>query len=158
MFAFSQSRDMDQPASTVWEYLIAFEQVPLWEHGVNEVRQLAPGEPVIGTAISARRVYAGRETHLTGEVVRIEPGRSATLALRGGPHVESLVTYSVDPLGEGRSRVTYSANGHLNGPLALLQPILPAVGRAEACKNLARLERRIAAGIPPRSTEPTPGP
>jgi carbon monoxide dehydrogenase subunit G len=106
--------------------------------------------------ISARRVYAGRETHLAGEVVKIEPGRSATLALCGGPHVESLVTYSVEPLGEGRSRVIYSANGHLRGPLALLQPILPAVGRAEARKNLARLERRIAAGIPPSSAEPTP--
>jgi carbon monoxide dehydrogenase subunit G len=147
---------MKVPASTVWEYLLAFEQVPLWEHGVNEVRQLTPGDPVIGTLITARRVYAGRETQLSGEVVAIEPGRSATLSLRGGPHVESRVTYAVEPLGEARSRVTYSATGHLRGPLALLQPILPAVGRAEARKNLARLERRIAAGIPPRSTAPTP--
>jgi uncharacterized protein YndB with AHSA1/START domain len=156
VFTFSESRDMAQPAATVWEYLIAFEQVPLWEHGVNEVRQVTPGEPVVGTAISARRVYAGRETHLEGEIRDIEPGRSATLALRGGPHVESLVTYAVEPLGEGQSRVTFSAEGRLRGPLRLLQPILPAVGRAEARKNLARLERRIKAGIPPRSEAPTP--
>jgi len=158
VFTFSQSRDMEQPASTVWDYLVALEQVPLWEHGVNEVRQLAPGDLAIGTPISARRVYAGRETHLRGEVVTVEPGRSATLALRGGPHVESLVTYAVEPRGEGRSRVTYSAKGHLKGPLSLLQALLPAIGRAEARKNLARLERRIAAGIPPRSMKPTPGP
>lgn len=156
MFTFSESREMAQPAATVWEYLIAFEQVPLWEHGVNEVRQITPGAPVIGTAISARRVYLGREAHLAGEVRAIEPGRSATLALRGGPHVESLVTYAVEPLGEGRSRVTYSAEGTLRGPLQLLQPILPAVGRVEARKNLARLERRIAAGIAPRSDRATP--
>lgn len=158
MFAFSQSRDMEQAASTVWEYLIALEQVPLWEHGVNEVRQLTPGEPAVGTAIDARRIYAGRETHLVGQVVAIEPGRSATLALRGGPHLESLVTYAVEPLGEGRSRITYSATGRLRRPLSLLEPILPPIGRAEARKNLARLERRIVAGIPPRSMEPTPEP
>jgi hypothetical protein len=149
---------MAQAAATVWEYLIAFEQVPLWEHGVNEVRQVTPGEPVVGTEITARRVYAGRETRLEGQIRSIEPGRSATLALRGGPHIESLVTYAVEPLDEGRSRVTYSATGRLRGPLRLLQPILPAIGRAEARKNLARLERRIIAGIPPRSETPTPNP
>ena len=158
MFTFSQSRDLDQPASTVWTYLIAFEQVPLWEHGVNEVRQLTPGDPGVGTEITARRVYAGRETRLSGEVRSIEPGRSAALALRGGPHVESLVTYTVEPRGEGRCRVTYSARGQLRGPLSLLDPLLPAIGRAEARKNLAGLERRIAAGTPPDSTEPTPDP
>ena len=139
-----------------WDYLIAFEQVPLWEHGVNEVRRVPPGEPLVGTEISARRVYVGRETHLEGEIRALEPGRSATLALRGGPLLESLVTYSVEPLGEGHSRVTYSAQGDLRWPLRLLHPFLPSMGRAEASKNLARLERRITAGIPPRSDMPTP--
>src|SRR6185503_2449396 len=73
VFTFSQSRDVDQPASTVWTYLIAFEQVPLWEHGVLEVRQLTPGDPGVGTEITARRVYAGRETRLSGKSDRSSP-------------------------------------------------------------------------------------
>jgi uncharacterized protein YndB with AHSA1/START domain len=149
MFSFRESREIDHPASTVWEYLIAFEQVPVWQEGVREVRQLTPGGPVVGTAVSARWMTAGPETSLRGEVTAIEPGRSATIVLRGGRHVESLVTYSVEPLDDARSRVTYSATGRLRGPLSLLQPMLPALGRATARRNLARLERRIGAGIPP---------
>lgn len=158
VFTFSQSLDLDVPAATVWPYLIAFEQVPLWEHGINEVRQVTPGEPRVGTEVSARRVYLGRETQLRGVITELRAGRSASMSLRGGPHVESIVTYTVEPLGDRGSRFTYSARGQLRGPLDWLSPILPAVGRAEARKNLARLQRRIASGIPPRSNEPTPGP
>lgn len=39
-----------------------------------DLRQVTPGEHVGGTAITARRVYGGRETHLTGEIRDIEPG------------------------------------------------------------------------------------
>ena len=158
MFAFQESLEFDVPASAVWPYLVAFEQVPLWEHGVLEVRQVTPHPVGIGTRVTARRVYAGRETRLEGPVVEFVDGRSATIALSGGPHVESRVTYEVEPTASGRSRVTYRATGQLRGPLRLLDPILPAVGRAEARKNLVRLRRRIAAGIPPDADTPTPDP
>jgi hypothetical protein len=156
MFSFRESLEFDVPASAVWPYLVAFEQVPLWEHGVLEVRVLTPGPVMVGTRIAARRIYAGRENQLEGSVVEFVDGRSATIALRGGPHVESRVTYEVDPIESRRARVTYRATGQLQGPLRLLDPILPMVGRAEARKNLARLRRRIAAGIPPVADLPTP--
>jgi carbon monoxide dehydrogenase subunit G len=156
MFSFSQSLEIDRPATEVWQYLIAFEQVPLWEHGIVEVRQITPGPPVVGTEISARRIYGGREVSLAGRIVAFEDGRSATMSLRGGPHVEALVEYAVEPVEAGRSVVTYRATGNLIRPLRFLHPILPAVGRAEARKNLVKLKRRIEGGIPPRSSEPTP--
>lgn len=146
------------PADRVWEYLIAFEQVPLWEDGVLEVRQLTPGEPVVGTGISARRVFGGREAQLTGEVVDYQPGRSATIALRGGPLEAVLARYSVEPRAGGTSLVTYAGSGELRGPLRLLGPLLTVLGRRTARGNLARLHRRIDAGIEPRSDRPTPGP
>jgi hypothetical protein len=155
-FRFSQSRAFDRSASEVWPYLIAFEQVPLWEHGILEVRQVSPGPPGVGTEISARRIYAGRETRLNGVISAFEDGRSATMSLRGGPLAESLVQYAVEPIDADHSLVTYSARGSLTGPLRLLHPILPAIGRAETRKNLASLNRRIEAGIPPRSNAPTP--
>ena len=155
-FHFSQSLEIDRAAPEVWAYLIAFEQVPLWEHGVVEVRQITPGPPKVGTEVFARRIYAGRETQLSGSITAFEDGRSATMALRGGPHDESIVQYAVEPIDADRSLVTYSAWGNLGGPLRLLHPILPAIGRAEARKNLVRLKRRIDAGIPPRSDSPTP--
>ena len=156
MFRLTESRTMRHPASVVWPYLIAFEQVPLWEHGILEVRQLAPGPPVVGMGISARRVYGGKATQLHGSITEVEDGRSATMRLQGGPLAEVHATYAVEPVDAGSSRVTYSAVGSLVRPLNLLNPILPALGRAETRKNLASLERRIDAGIAPGSAQPTP--
>jgi hypothetical protein len=158
MFRLSQSLEIDRPAAVVWPYLIAFEQVPLWEHGVVEVRQVTPGPPDIGTEILVRRIYAGRETQLTGRIVDFEDGRSATLALRGGPLDEAYVEYAVEPIGDRRSIVTYRARGNLIRPLRFLHPILPALGRAETRKNLAKLKWRVEADIPPRSPEASPAP
>ena len=156
MFTLSESRRIDHPASVVWEYLVAFEQVPLWEHGILEVRQLTPGPPHVGTEISARRVYGGKATQLHGSITEFEDGRSATMLLRGGPLAEAHVQYSVEPIDADSSIATYRAKGRLVSPLNLLHPILPAIGRGETRKNLASLARRIDAGIPPRSAIPTP--
>jgi carbon monoxide dehydrogenase subunit G len=158
MFELSQSLEIDRPAAQVWPYLIAFEQVPLWEHGVVEVRQVTPGPPDIGTEVLARRIYGGRESRLTGRIVAFEEGRTATMALRGGPLGEVYVEYAVEPIGDRRSVVTYRARGNLIRPLRFLHPILPALGRAESRKNLAKLKRRIEAGIEPGSTATLPPP
>jgi hypothetical protein len=156
MFSISQDIEIERPAEIVWPYLAALEQVPLWEHGILEVKQIDPGPFFVGMRFTARRIHAGKATHLDGNVRLVEEGRSMTAALRGGPLLESLVTYSVDPVGADRCRVTYSATGRVRFPLNLLDPVFPALGRAETRKNLARPRRRILAGIPPTSNVPTP--
>lgn len=156
MFKISQGMEIERPAAVVWPYLAALEQVPLWEHGILHVTKVDPGSPFVGMRITAGRIYAGKATHLDGDVRFLDDGHTMTLALHGGPHLESLVTYSVEPVGAERCRVTYSATGRMRFPLSLLDPVLPALGRAETRKNLARLRRRILAGIPPTSNRPTP--
>ena len=155
-FNVSETIEIDRPAGDVWPYLIAFEQVPLWEHGVIEVRQVTPGAPRVGTEMFARRLFAGRETNLGGAITAYEDGRSATMTLRGGPVDETIVAWTVEPIDGARSLVTFTASVRIKGPLRLFSPILPAMGRVEARKNLAKLKRRIGAGIPPRSDSPTP--
>jgi hypothetical protein len=152
VFRFSQDLAIDYPAARVWTYLVAFEQVPLWEHGVVEVRQVSQGPPGVGTQMFARRVYAGRETVLAGTIVAFDDGRSATMKLHGGPLAEASVEYAVEPIDGDRSIVTYTAQGSLIWPLRFLDPILSALGRAEARKNLLSLKRRIDAGISPRAS------
>jgi carbon monoxide dehydrogenase subunit G len=156
VFKISQDVEIDRPAEVVWPYLAALEQVPLWEHGIVDVKQIDQGSLRVGLRFTAGRIYAGKATHLDLDVRVVEEGHSMTAALRGGPHVESFVTYSVESIGADRCRVTYSAIGQMRFPLNLLDPIFPVVGRAETRKNLARLRRRILAGIPATSNLPTP--
>jgi hypothetical protein len=145
MFAFSESMEFEWPAHVVWPFLIALEEVPLWEEGVLEVCQVDPGEVVVGTRIVARRSYGGRVEQIEGEIVDLRPGSSATMALRGGPIDAVQATYAVESIESGRSRVTYTGSGRLRGPARLLTPIVPILGRRATRRNLLRLRRRIAA-------------
>ncbi len=151
MFRLTESVTLGHPASAVWQYLVAFEQVPLWEQGMVTVSRLAEGPPRIGDRIIARRIYAGRETQLDGHISEFEDGRLATLRLRGGPLADAWVQYKVEPVDDRRARVTYSAWGSLRAPLRLLHPLLHVIGRTEARKNLRKLGRRIDAGVSPTS-------
>ena len=90
MFWFSSSLRIDYPANVLWAYLVAFEQVPPWEHGVVEVRQVTPGQPEVGTRITARRFYAVPETVLAAHggrpvVARHAVWRESLLPARNGP-------------------------------------------------------------------------
>jgi hypothetical protein len=143
MFSFSESMDFEWPADVVWRYLIALEDIPLWEEGVLEVRQLDPGEVVVGTRIVARRSYGGRVEQVEGEIVEIRPGLSATMVLHGGPIEAARATYAVESIDGGRSRVTYTGSGRLRGPARLLAPLVPILGRRGTRRNLERLRRRI---------------
>jgi hypothetical protein len=145
MFSFSASMEFEWPAPVVWPFLIALEDVPLWEEGVLEVRQLEPGEVALGTRVIARRSYGGRVQQVEGEIVELRPGASATMALQGGPIEAVQATYAVEPIGGGRSRVTYTGSGRLRGPARLLTPLVPLLGRRITRRNLERLRRRIAA-------------
>ena len=156
MFRFSESLEIERPASEVWPYLAALEQVPLWEHGILDVRVLTPGPVRVGTEIAAGRVYAGQAVQVSGSVTEWEEGRAGTMELHGGPLKRGLVRYSVEALDDARSRVTYAAEGELSGGLRFFEGMVPAAGKAEARKNLARLRRRILAGIAATSNEPTP--
>ena len=155
-FRLRESIEIDRSSSVVWPYLIALEQVPTWEEGVIEVRQLTPGEPVVGTRIEARRVYGGRESVVQGVISAHEPGRSATMAISGGPVAVAHTEYAVYPIDDARCRVVFSVRATMRGPMRLLHPILPILGGPGVRRNLARLRRRVLAGIAPRSDMPTP--
>jgi uncharacterized membrane protein len=156
VFQFSESLEIERPASEVWPYLAAIEQVPTWEHGILEVRVLTPRPVGVGSEISAGRVYAGKAVKLSGSVTEWEEGRAGTIELRGGPLTLARVRYSVEPIDDARCRVTYAASGQLSGALRFLERLAPASGIAETRKNLARLRRRILLGIPPTSSQETP--
>ncbi len=145
-FDVSQSIEIERPAHEVWPYLIAFEQVPLWEHGMVDVRQVTPGPVGVGTEVLARQIYAGRESLLRGFVTAFEDGRVATMALRGGPFDGFTVAYMVEPIDANRSRVTHRGLLPFGG--GLRRPLAAFGGRAS---------HRVPGQPPPAAPVPRPG-
>ena len=143
MFRFSTSVVIARSAADVWATLIDFPNVPKWERGPIEIRQLTAGPAGVGTRLVARRVFAGRETLLESVIVEWNEGRSATMALTGGPLKDGRATYAVEPAGPDRSVVTYRGEGSLRMPISLLAPVMPLIGRAVAKRNLQRLKELL---------------
>jgi hypothetical protein len=145
MFRFSRNILVNRAVADVWRVLIDFPRVPSWERGVLTVRQTSPGAPGVGTTLVARRVYAGRETLVECRITDWEELRGATMALRGGPLRHASVRYAVEPVSSEQTIVTYTAEGELSFPLRLLTPLMPALGRAGARRNLVNLKQLLEA-------------
>jgi uncharacterized membrane protein len=143
MFKLDESRSIDRPAAEVWDVLVDFPNVPLWEDGVQEVRQTSDGRPALGTTFVARRVFGGRESMVDCRIIEWEGRRVATMEIIGGPVRRAAARYLVEPTSESACRVEYSINGELQPRLAWLTPLIPFMGRRLVRSNLARLERLV---------------
>ena len=143
MFKLDEARSIDRPAAEVWDVLVDFPNVPLWEDGVLEVRQTSDGRPALGTTFVARRVFGGRESMVDCRIIERESGRVATMEIIGGPVRRAAARYLVEPTSESACRVEYSINGELQPRLAWLTPLIPLMGRRLVRSNLARLERLV---------------
>jgi len=143
MFKLDEARSIDRPAAEVWDVLVDFPNVPLWEDGVLEVRQTSDGRPALGTTFVARRVFGGRESMVDCRIIEWEGGRVATMEIIGGPVRRAAARYLVEPTSQSACRVEYSINGELKPRLAWLTPLIPFMGRRLVRSNLARLERLV---------------
>jgi len=143
MFKLDEARSIDRPAGEVWDVLVDFPNVPLWEDGVLEVRQTSDGRPALGTTFVARRVFGGRESMVDCRIIEWADGRVATMEIIGGPVRRAAARYLVEPTSQSACRVEYSINGELQPRLAWLTPLIPFMGRRLVRSNLVRLERLV---------------
>jgi hypothetical protein len=71
--------------------------------------------------------------------------------LRGGPLRHASVRYAVEPVRSAQTRVTYTGSGELIPALQILTPLMPALGRSDERKNLAKLKRLLETSMPSAS-------
>jgi hypothetical protein len=69
------------------------------------------------------------------------------MELKGGLVRRASVTYVVEPVGEGRCRVTYSTEGVMRPLMAWATPFIPAMGKRLIRGNLATLSGLLDAGV-----------
>jgi hypothetical protein len=108
-----------------------------WDPGVVEGEKLTPGGVDIGSKFRIVARFMGRNSELIYEVTEFTPGRR--VVLRGeNATVLSVDEITVEPTPSG-SRLTYSADLTLKGPLKLLDPVLGIAFDGIAKKALSGL-------------------
>lgn len=105
--------EVDAPPEAVWEVVSDPRNLPHWDRHIVRVT----GVPATGLAEGLRYVTEMRfmafHARVGAEVLEWEPPRRATIRLSG--ILDATVTSTVDPLGDGRSRLEHVVRYRFRG-------------------------------------------
>jgi uncharacterized membrane protein len=136
--------DIDRSAEDVFEYLDDLARHNEWQEMLVSTRVETEGPVRVGTrAVDTRRVGGSRTQDSTYEIVEHDPPRRAVFRGVDGP-VRPIGGVTVEPLDEGRSRVTVELDLKGHGLLgAVLAPIARSQARKQVPKDQETLKRLL---------------
>jgi len=130
-----------RPAADVFAYLSDFSTTAEWDPGVTTARRLDTGPLGPGSRFSVTASFLGRDAELEYSITDYEPPRR--VVLRG----ENATTVSLDEMTfepeAGGTRVRYSADLQLKGPLRILHPALGLVFKRIGDRAAGGLRRSL---------------
>lgn len=128
---------IDRPPEEVWAVLTDWPGAVRWMNGIESMT--IDGETVEG----ARVQFFTRGQDRESVIARCDPGRSVTLRSQQGG-VTADYTYSVEPAGDGRSRVSLEAECQFSGlQYLLLGPSIRFAIRRTDGGQIAALKRVV---------------
>jgi carbon monoxide dehydrogenase subunit G len=129
--AFTITQTIDRPAEVVWKHLTDWSAAPAWMPGVESMH--AEGDTL---------TFRVRGKEQTSTITSLTPGQAVTLTSTQGP-VTAAYAYTLESLGDDRTRISLTADVEVRGPLALTAPALRrAIKRADSVQ-LDRLKRHV---------------
>ena len=133
----SVAETINRPPEQVWEVLTDWPRAVRWMNGIESMS--IDGETTEGAHVRFFTRGQDRDSLITHCV----PGRSITLRSEQGG-VSADYTYSIEPAGESRSRVSLVAECHFSGFLSrLLGPLIGFAIRRTDGGQIAALKRVI---------------
>ena len=133
----------------VFAYLDDLERHGEWQSQIVSSKRESDGPTGVGTRATDVRRVPGRTQSVTYEITEHDPPRKVSFRGVSGP-VRPGGTVTVEPVGEGRSKVTIELDLHGNG---LLGAILAPLARSQARKQLPEDQRHLKERL-----ESVPGP
>ena len=146
MAAIVDSIEIARSPEEVFAYLDQLERHGEWQSQIVSVRRDTEGPTAAGTrATDVRRTPMGKQS-VTYEITEHDPPRRASFRGLNGP-VRPRGTVTVEPAGEGRSKVTLELDLEGHGLLGkLLAPLARSQSRKLVPQDQQRLKERLEAG------------
>lgn len=121
MIHFQRTHTIDATPDAVWAVLGRYMHIDEFAPGIVSVDALTEGEDGVG---STRRNHFTNGSFMVEEVTKWNPGRGLTIKatdMGGKPLLEASSETSIEPLGDGRSKVTWTFDFRVKyGPLGWL--------------------------------------
>jgi carbon monoxide dehydrogenase subunit G len=136
---FTHSIEIDRPAGAVFEYVANFENNPRWQGGMAACRWTSPETMEVGATYVQEAKFLGRRIDTHFVVSEFEAGRRISIESTQSTFPIQ-VTRSVEPLGQGRCRVTAHVRGQPTGILKLFSGMVKKSIRKDYGQLKAALE------------------
>jgi uncharacterized protein YndB with AHSA1/START domain len=151
MASFEIVVEIDRPVEEVFRYFTDVARIPEWNSMVEE---MTPSElPIrVGSTAKIRMRLLGRTIEATQEVLVFEPNRK--LVVRTPAPIAVTDTIAFEPLGAGRTRLTYGSAGQTGGFFKLADPIVARVAKKQLAAQLETLKELLEAGAVGTSAAP----
>lgn len=118
------SVEIDRPAPEVFAYLEDVTNNTAWLKGMRSCEWSTDPPVGVGSRYEQVAHFLGKDIRTSFEVTAHEPGRMITISSREGSSFPLTVTRRVDPMGEGRCRVTETVQSDPGGFYRLARPLL----------------------------------
>jgi uncharacterized membrane protein len=131
---------IERPSGQVAAYAADPSNAPLWYANIESVSWQTPPPIAVGSRIDFVARFLGRRLAYTYEIVDLVPGQRLVMRTAQGPFPME-TTYTWQPLGETRTRMTLRNRGEPTGFSTVAAPVMAAAMRRANRKDLANVKR-----------------
>jgi uncharacterized membrane protein len=136
---------IDRPVAEVSRYAADPDNAPSWYVNIKSVEWKTSRPVQVGSRIAFVAHFLGRRLAYTYEIVEFIPGVRLTMRTAEGPFPME-TTYTWEPDGPRRTRMTLRNRGTPHGFSSLIAPLMGFAVRRANRKDLALLKQRVETG------------
>jgi len=141
-----ESIEIDRSPDDVFAYIDALERHDEWSSSIISSTRDTPGPTQVGSRATDLRKVPGGKQSVTYEITEHDPPRKASFKGLNGP-VRPVGSVVVEPVGEGRSRLTVELDLQGHGLLGLVvAPLARSQARKEVPQDQKRIKERLESG------------
>jgi len=137
--------EIERSPEDVFAYLDDLSRHGEWQEAIESTKVLTEGPTKVGSRAVDTRKVPGGPRDFTYEITAHDPPRSSSFRVVNGP-VRPFGTITVEPAGEGRSKVTLELDFAGHGFGKLLAPMVRRDARKRVPADQAKLKERLEAG------------
>jgi uncharacterized protein YndB with AHSA1/START domain len=145
MTAIIESVEIARSPEDVFAYLDKLDRHGEWQPELVSSKIETEGPVHVGTRVAEVRKVPGGNRKMSYEITAHDPPRSSSFRGIDGP-IRVVGTMTVEPAGEGRSRVTINLDFEGKGIGKLLLPIVRRDAAKRVPVNQAKLKERLESG------------